>query len=175
MEKEEQELPSRLWLEDGTEVRLVPLERTKGKALYVSKDGRGFSYTDRWGRTRVKRRLREVKPHANGSLCSSRTRLKFIYFSVLVHVAVLLAWGFPQPEGYECDHKNGDHFDNRLENLEWVTREENAHRRWILNTKKGLGYSGKKLTELGKRNLRRRRQYMREKKVLVQLELQFDI
>lgn len=48
------------------------------------------------------------------------------FFSV--HYLVLLAFVGPPPPGYECNHKNGDKANNRLDNLEWMTRSENmAH------------------------------------------------
>ena len=44
----------------------------------------------------------------------------------------LLAEAFlPNPEGHGfVDHLNGDRADNRLENLEWVTRSENERRKF---------------------------------------------
>ncbi len=43
-----------------------------------------------------------------------------------VHVAVLLAFHGPRPEGMEARHINGVKADNRAENLLWGTRVENA-------------------------------------------------
>lgn len=43
-----------------------------------------------------------------------------------VHVAVLLAFVGPKPEGTEARHLNGVPTDNRLDNLAWGTRLENA-------------------------------------------------
>ena len=59
MAKTKLNLPPSLFLEDGTEVRLLPLEKTGGKALYVSADGRCFSY--------FRCVLRLVKPQADTS------------------------------------------------------------------------------------------------------------
>ena len=42
-----------------------------------------------------------------------------------VHVIVLESFVGPRPEGFQCDHINGDPADNRLENLHWVTPVEN--------------------------------------------------
>ena len=42
-----------------------------------------------------------------------------------VHRLVLEAFVGQCPEGFECNHKNRDRSDNRLENLEWVTHIEN--------------------------------------------------
>ena len=43
-----------------------------------------------------------------------------------IHRLVLSTFGEPCPEGLECGHLNGVRTDNRLDNLAWVTREENA-------------------------------------------------
>lgn len=44
----------------------------------------------------------------------------------LVHRLVAAAFIGPCPEGYEVNHKNGDSHDNRVFNLEYATRQENA-------------------------------------------------
>ena len=37
------------------------------------------------------------------------------------------------PQGYDCEHKNNDPFDNRIENLTKSTRKENLAKRFIDN------------------------------------------
>lgn len=44
---------------------------------------------------------------------------------VKVHVMVALAFLGPPPPGHEVNHKNRDRTDNRLVNLEYVTRSQN--------------------------------------------------
>ena len=170
MEKEQKHYPPRAVLEDGTEIRLVPLNLTGGKPLYVSKDAQGYSY--------VRERFRAIKD-VSGNNRQRRDKTvdrQFTHFkNILVSHAVLEAWGYPRPKGYECDHINGNPSDNRLSNLEWVTHAENVRRRWIANTKEGKGFNGKRLTELGKRTLRRRRKYAREHGIsLVELVIEID-
>jgi len=50
--------------------------------------------------------------------------------TVTVHSLVAKAFlGLPPVSNMEINHKNGDKYDNKLENLEWVTRAENqAHK-----------------------------------------------
>lgn len=43
-----------------------------------------------------------------------------------IHNLVLTAFGGARPAGHQCNHKNGDKFDNRIENLEWMTPSENS-------------------------------------------------
>lgn len=43
-----------------------------------------------------------------------------------VHQLVMRAFIGPCPDGMEINHKNGNKTDNRLENLEYITRLENA-------------------------------------------------
>jgi hypothetical protein len=49
---------------------------------------------------------------------------KTIHFQV--HTLVATAFHGPPPEGMECRHLNGNPADNRIENLAWGTRQENA-------------------------------------------------
>lgn len=47
--------------------------------------------------------------------------------TVKAHRLVLIAFVGPPPEGMEALHRNGNPADNRLENLRWGTKSENAH------------------------------------------------
>ena len=68
------------------------------------------------------RRKKWLKPYANTSgylqvsLCPQRT----------IHRLVLETYVGPRPDDMQCRHLNGDKQDNRLENLCWGTRSENA-------------------------------------------------
>lgn len=65
------------------------------------------------------------------------------------HKLVLEAFVSMRPDGKECNHKNGDKADNRVDNLEWVTRSENhIHRARVL----GHHPSGPCLSRPGERN-----------------------
>ena len=136
--------PSSLVYEDGTEVRLCPLEKTKGKALYVSADGRCFSF--------YRRVLRLVKPQADTSKTNrfnghrKQKYLRMTYYgNILVHRAVALVWverldtRLCHTEQMVVDHLNGITTDNRVENLQWVTRKENEKRAKLLRILRRIG------------------------------------
>ena len=169
---EEQHPPKLAILQDGTEIRLVPLELTK-RPLYMDRDGHAFSY--------VRGMFRKIKPQEKrpSKRFQSKNEKRVYYVmrhhgDIKLHAAVLEAWGFPRPPGYQCDHINGDHFDNRLENLEWVTPQENARRRWLMHAARGEGYNGKKLSETVSRNRRKHNRYAQKHGLLVQLEINFE-
>jgi hypothetical protein len=46
-------------------------------------------------------------------------------YQFYVHTLVLNAFAGQGPNGYVCNHKDGDKHNNRIENLEWVTRGNN--------------------------------------------------
>lgn len=66
-----------------------------------------------------------------------------------VHRLVLMAFTGPPPScDMMCAHLNGNALDNRLENLKWVTREENESHKFIHGTtSKGIKNPKAKLTE----------------------------
>ena len=155
-----------LIFEDGSEVRLVPLEKTGGRSLYVSTDGRCFSF--------YRERLRLIKPQATNSIINrhnGQRKQKYLrvrnYGNILVHHAVALAWIGDKPAGlevivrakarqepeqtshaesYVVDHLNGITTDNRTENLQWVTRQENEKRAKLLRVLRSIGRDPRKMS-----------------------------
>ena len=162
-------IPPRVFLPDGREIRLVPPYLTK-RPLYASKDGDVFTCFSH-GFKQVRSHLLCVPRYATkGKRQHKAEQLDAHYGYLLVHHAVLSAWVCPRPEGMECDHLNGDSLDNRLCNLEWVTHQENMRRRKALYHSRGLGFNGKRLTELGRDTWRRRI----KGRNLIQMEIDFE-
>lgn len=74
---------------------------------------------------------------------------------VRVHVAVLLAWVGPKPEGMEGRHVNGVLTDNRAANLTWSTHLENVGDQELHGTRRrGSASHLAKLTESDVRAMR---------------------
>jgi len=74
----------------------------------------------------------------------------------LVHRLVATAFLGNPPKGYHTNHKNGNTFDNRMENLEWVTAKENSrHRVKVLKNGIGEDCGAAKLKENDVRTIRK--------------------
>jgi hypothetical protein len=85
----------------------------------------GYEASDR-GRVRGKTgRVMQPADTGNGYLYV-HTRVDGCGRNLKVHRAVLLAFRGPPPPGCETRHLNGNRGDNRLENLQWGTRQENG-------------------------------------------------
>lgn len=73
--------------------------------------------------------------------------------TVQVHVAVAAAFLGPRPAGMDVNHRNGNKRDNRLVNLEYVTRSENHKHAFRSGLRPAVG---RKLTDSEVRKIRRR-------------------
>jgi len=63
-----------------------------------------------------------IKPHKNWN---GYLRIGIGRSHYFIHRLVLSAFVEKCPDGHEANHKNGIKTDNRVENLEWTTRQEN--------------------------------------------------
>ena len=91
--------------------------------LYCTRDGIFLQRkSDGW---------KELKPNTNPSNLRSKLGKGSHYpsmqhFSSLrCHILVCTAFHGARPEGYECDHINGNNMDWSADNLRWVTKAEN--------------------------------------------------
>ena len=64
-----------------------------------------------------------------------------------VHNVIALCYLGEKPEGYQTDHINSIKTDNRLENLQYITPQQNTQKR---KTKDGRNVKGYYLTKYGK-------------------------
>ena len=136
--------PQVLFLPDGTELRLCPLDRTKGIPIYCSRSGLFFSYATG--------ELKNVKPYANRHFKSKRNvhsdypKLQHYLGNARVHMLMALTWLGPIPAGHVVDHLNGDIFDWSLDNLQYVTPAENHKRARLLQVLHSIGRNPKKMS-----------------------------
>ena len=65
----------------------------------------------------------------------------------LVHNVIALCYLGEKPEGYQTDHINSIRADNRLENLQYITQQQNIQKR---KTKDGRNIKGYTLNKNGK-------------------------
>ena len=91
--------------------------------LYCTHDGRFLQRkSDGWT---------ELKPNTNPSNLRSMLGKGSHYPKMQhhgrlsCHILVCTAFCGPRPEGYECDHINGNNLDWSADNLRWVTTAEN--------------------------------------------------
>lgn len=136
-------LPKQGIAQDSNMIRLCPLSVTQGKPLYCSRDGHFYN---RYGR--------EIRYHFSpynrtpGRGCHNKKRgLQYPdmtgFGSIKCHLLIAVTWIGPRPEGYECDHINGDIMNWSADNLEWVTPAENRRRASILRKLRAYGYDPK--------------------------------
>ena len=67
-----------------------------------------------------------------------------------IHVLMLETFVCTRPQGLECHHKDGNKQNNHLDNLEWVTKSQNAlhaHRTGLSGACRGEDHPNSKLTE----------------------------
>lgn len=110
--------------------------------LYCTADGRFLhKRKEGWREILPSLRGRNTKRKAAGGgydypFMRGRSRL-------CCHKLVCTAFHGPRPDGYECDHLNGNHFDWTADNVQWVTPEENRRRANCARRLRKIGVSPK--------------------------------
>ena len=59
--------------------------------------------------------------------------------TISVHRLMATVWLGDRPNGWEVDHINNIRWDNRLENLQWLTKAENNQKAWDSGNKNNSG------------------------------------
>ncbi len=114
---------------------------------FASRDGRIWSKRQMGSIPGTNGPLRELKP-SGGRYLKVELRLEGCYRTRMVHTLILLTFVGACPKGQECRHKNGVKMDNRLSNLQWGTRIQNAHDKIIHGTQvRGDIHGRAKLTD----------------------------
>ena len=102
--------------------------------LFKRKNGR-----ERW-------RVRAFSLSRDGYLCvslSSKNQRAYHF----VHNVITLCYLGAKPQGYQTDHINSIRTDNRVENLQYITPQQNIHK---IKTKDGRNVKGYSLNKYGK-------------------------
>lgn len=104
----------------------------------------GDVYSVKSGELKIMKQRTGTRGYKIIALAVGRGRYKY----ALVHRLILATWSGQSGEGLEVNHKNGVKTDNRLENLEWVSRTQNErHSRAELGKDmRGEKHTGSKLT-----------------------------
>lgn len=121
-------------------VSLAPFSDPPGALNYeVSSHGRirserGVRQLSTWrGTNRLKINLSSTVPCSAFGCRSHKSVGQHTHkLTVHVHVIVCMAFNGPRPEGYHCDHIDGDPSNNHAFNLRWVPASENhANKAWL--------------------------------------------
>ena len=125
--------PTRLWFL-GRGFKQVPPELIDGKILWAHPDG---YFVNQFG----KKIKHMYSPAMQTSVCTHGGAYPIMrnFGAKACHVLICTTFHGPRPEGYQCDHLNGDILDYSAANLEWVTPKENVRRAKILRALRKAG------------------------------------
>jgi hypothetical protein len=107
--------------------------------IKVFRDGRIhslFKYKD--GREKWTDRLFTLSRGYPYIMISSKKNKRVNY---LVHNVITLCYFGEKPQGYQTDHINSIRTDNRVENLQYITQQQNTQNRKTMNGRNVKGYS----------------------------------
>ena len=130
---------------EDEDYRVMVLNDTTMK---VFRDGRIhtlFKYKD--GREKWKDRAFSLSHNGYPRVMIGSRKNKRKRANYFVHNIITLCYLGEKPEGYQTDHINSIRTDNRLENLQYITPQQNYQKRKTINGRNIKGYF---LTKYGK-------------------------
>ena len=130
--------PTRLWFL-GRGFKQVPPELIDGKILWAHPDG---YFVNQYGRKLVHSFAASYKKQvwrSSNGIAGTRYPYMSHFGNKACHILICSTFHGPRPEGYQCDHLNGNILDYSAVNLEWVTPKENYRRAKILRALRKAG------------------------------------
>ena len=125
--------PTRLWFL-GRGFKQVPMELIGGKILWAHPEG---YFVNQYGQ-RLKHAFPPCYTNVRPNMHGMYPKL-WNFGNRTCHFLICTTFHGPRPEGYQCDHLNGDILDYSAANLEWVTPKENYRRAKILRALRKAG------------------------------------
>lgn len=129
---------------EDEDYRLFELNDTTMK---VFRDGRIMTYDDSSRKRWVDRKFQKGT-HGGYLYFGTGSSLKGNYKQYLVHNVITMCYLGEKPDGYETDHINNNHLDNRLDNLQYIPKIDNDRKR--IYHKKGQLIKGWSLNKYGR-------------------------
>ena len=93
----------------------------------------------KWNRSK-REKILHLKPRKEDGYIRVQWREGKYYFKKYLHILIYETFVGPIPEGYDIHHKNHNPSDNRLENLELLSRTDHA----IMHNKDKIGMKYKR-------------------------------
>lgn len=116
--------------------------KVPNKEVWKPVNGTQVYFVSNLGRVKSVKNGKEriVKLYSGGNYLSCNMYFDGKQKTILTHLAVAEAFLGDKPDGYVVNHIDGDKFNNRVENLEYVTYSENS----VHAFDSGLSLSGEK-------------------------------
>ena len=118
----------------GRGYRPVPPELIDGKILFAHPDGYFVSQYGQKIKHNYCPAMGKRRPNMHGAYPIMRQ-----FSHKACHFLMCATFHGPRPDGYQCDHLNGNVLDYSAANLEWVTPAENIRRAKILRALRAIG------------------------------------
>ena len=132
---------------NGTELRQCPLDATRGKILYCSREGKFYSRKQVCdGATEMRELKHQYSPGMQNHKGGSAYPIMHYYGNRTCHMLMALTWLGPRPDGHEIDHINGDILNWSADNLQYVTPAENRKRAKLLRVLRSIGRDPKQMS-----------------------------